>query len=328
MKVRLPSRINLKIISATSVVLFTLLVSFVGVYSWFEATRSSTNEGDQFNVTKTTRAVNRILVYNFIEENNGKYVFNATPASTVDLDDAGSRTINFKMESFSIDDPNKPVLFVLEAEEGKASINFKTESNYYPPKTVATVTNYSDLSDEYEDGDYITVTTDATHENNTSIYKFHKSTTSYEYIPYEDISTNRPLSSIVQTNWFYFEDSLFNYDSVHDTWSFKTGTATIEEETSESSTTEVQVNTISIPTSYVVSGHKASFVNFDTKDNPVFNKTMTIFEGSIESQYNNPYIGFVLDYNQASLEYIYSYYLGLPIMSEGLSFACDWKMEV
>ena len=38
------------------------------------------------------------------------------------------------------------------------------------------------------------------------------------------------------------------------------------------------------------------------------------------------YVGIVIDYYQESLEYVYSYYLGHPLLNDGLSFSCDWEM--
>ena len=52
MKVRLPSRINLKIISATSVVLFTLLTVFVGTYTWFQSARFKDSDNNDIVVTQ------------------------------------------------------------------------------------------------------------------------------------------------------------------------------------------------------------------------------------------------------------------------------------
>lgn len=58
------------------------------------------------------------------------------------------------------------------------------------------------------------------------------------------------------------------------------------------------------------------------------------YSGNFRSQvaiYNGPtagysYIGIVIDYFAESLEYIFSYFLGNDLLSDGLSFTCDWSL--
>lgn len=71
----------------------------------------------------------------------------------------------------------------------------------------------------------------------------------------------------------------------------------------------------------------------DAKAFPEFNNDGD-YTGNFRSQvsiYNGPtegytHIGIVVDYFAESLEYIFSYFLGNDLLSDGLSFTCDWSL--
>lgn len=58
--------------------------------------------------------------------------------------------------------------------------------------------------------------------------------------------------------------------------------------------------------------------DFDSLDTDV-----TIYSGNV-NEYE--YLGIVVDYYAESLAYIYSYFLGDPVLNDDLFFSCDWEM--
>ena len=57
-----------------------------------------------------------------------------------------------------------------------------------------------------------------------------------------------------------------------------------------------------------------------------FDPTPTLYEGAVNDEVT--YIGIVFDYYTYALEYIYNTYLGLDILDDTITFACDWTMVI
>ena len=132
MKVRLPSRINLKIISATSVVLFTLLTVFVGTYTWFQSVKGDDHTGDMFKVEKTEGSVTGYTIHEFygVTTDNSTWGFNPTPTVTVDFSQGASQSTPLIMGEYSLDNPDHPALILFSVEGSFETIIAKTSSEY------------------------------------------------------------------------------------------------------------------------------------------------------------------------------------------------------
>ena len=130
-------------------------------------------------------------------------------------------------------------------------------------------------------------------------------------------STENPLSSIVMTHWFLFADDPTDNSGTNKT---TTGNLVIDGSTVEKTYVPItEANASSTSTS-----NMDSFVSF-TNNQPEFKQQLLAYSGSTAGY---QYIGIVLDYYSESLEYIYSYFLGHPLLNAGLGFKCDWSMEV
>lgn len=134
MRKRLLNGVNMKIAAATSVVIFTLLVSFIGVYAWFEASRNVDNTADTFKVEKLTGAVQSFSIYQFdgyytyVDGNEEKHTvwgFNPTPKykSEGDIGDP-----YLFMGTYSLDYPMHPALVVFEVEGSYETIKGKLKN--------------------------------------------------------------------------------------------------------------------------------------------------------------------------------------------------------
>lgn len=138
MKVRLPSRINLKIISATSVVLFTLLVSFIGVYAWFTTNRTYGDDMTGMKIAPSNGILKKLSIHELDINNNDGFVidantglitgyyFNPTAKSEINIDweTAGTPEYNVNVPSlgqYSVLQKTNPLLLVFELTEALPS---------------------------------------------------------------------------------------------------------------------------------------------------------------------------------------------------------------
>ena len=131
MKVRLPSRINLKIISATSVVLFTLLVSFIGVYSWFQSINGVRNTGDNFIIENTGATVSEVKFYPLDSIENKTYKFSTTAIATASIE-GGTATIpasTLALGTYKPETPHHPILMLIKISGSTMNISASTLSN-------------------------------------------------------------------------------------------------------------------------------------------------------------------------------------------------------
>ena len=68
----------------------------------------------------------------------------------------------------------------------------------------------------------------------------------------------------------------------------------------------------------------SSFISF-SGDTANFEQETIIFDGGdVDSEKTFNYVCVVIDYYQLALEYLFSYYIGHPFLSDGLTFKCDW----
>ena len=82
-----------------------------------------------------------------------------------------------------------------------------------------------------------------------------------------------------------------------------------------------------LKTSEFVRGtNSSSFVTLDESgDYDGFSLEAELFNGN---SHDYAYLGVVIDYYSESLQYIYSLFMGDPILNEDLLFSCDWEMII
>lgn len=126
-------------------------------------------------------------------------------------------------------------------------------------------------------------------------------------------AVNNKLSSVIQTSYVTFASlptasnkDLYTYDNQGNISSTTTSTSCISVLKDD------------------LEGEQ-SFAKFDAKGNlSSFDPTICIFNG-VEVSGTYSYVGIVFDYYNIALQDIFSYFLGDPILDEGVSFTCDWS---
>lgn len=295
---------NLKIISATSVTLFSLLTVFSATFAWFSMNKETTNCGQQISVDPASGYFYKLTIHNAVGISNSLYQFNTKPWGTIQLKDW--RTKEFEttfssdscfMGSYDVLEKVHPVLFLFQLGDNSVESCTATSDK---PITIKASTD----TDYYVGDDNQTTprTIYPTEEQNVDV----------------DNGYFNPLSSIVKYSCTTFasntalnevitEDSISETDSdgvlhVYDTY-------------------DIPTNTLSYNG---VSGSYGSFVKFKTDDSYAsFDKEPVIYSSDSATI---KYIAVVFDYYELAVDVIYSVFLGNYALEEPLEFTCDWTM--
>ena len=362
---------SLKIISATVMCVFSLFVTVLGAYAWFVAKRTEYAEGDNFPVIKKETAVVGIEVHDFYGMCDDGVTFGFNPVANHSItwsDKTGSDVVGFTMGAYSVDNPHHPVLLLMTVNGTLAHITLKTDYPYIAgtmpggelggSSVFATYAALNVAANKVEgnDGKYFEVTHDEHQtasytENSTSYYvttryQYHHSTGEFELVWTSLGQSNNPLSSVIQSNYFLFEDNpTDNADTyktqnsyflaegraedgvTYYTRSGSAGSYTYTPDPNVSSGSDLGYNHYVfksyVPVSSNFSTPTATFVSFGNGGNPIYSKEALLFDGDTNGY---AYLGIILDYYPTSLEYIYSAYLGHQFLNNRLTFKCDWSM--
>lgn len=342
----------LKIIAATSVTIFSLFSVCVGAFAWFATIREHNSTSDDFVVTNVITSISSIKIYQYlgesVEEDGTTYFgFNPTPYGEFGVDGdqvtVTSGNPSIELDQYSVDDPHHPCLVLFETSERSTRVVAQTLKPFLPQSKPGSdtlpasniVANYAALEAKKAgatDGEIFEVTNDEHHaaeyeeyiddhavrEYVTTRYSYNAENDDFDFI-WTDLGLyNNPLSSIVQFNWFIWEDipeatnkDLYLYEL--DAFGMK-----VRKRTPEST------SCIPVDRSGMDEEGDSSFISF-SGDTANFEQETIIFDGGdVDSETTFNYVGVVIDYNQLALEYLFSYYIGHPFLSDGLTFKCDW----
>ena len=323
-------------------------------------------DAETFPVLNVTSNASSISVHDWYGEVGSTNVwgFNPTPLATIDFSGSSSSSFNFSMDEYSLDDQDHPILFLVEVNGAKEVVTATTDCCFLannPDEIKKTFATYASLSTSgLTSGNYVLVTedenydssnkpttlkkyngssfanvtyatkaalqaaleadtshttfvsgacfgvvSDEDHYNSTTAYKYNSSNDSFEMIYIKLEENHNPLSSAVKFNTLEFaSDPKTNGTSYHD---FGSG-----------STEYMPINKSSL-------SDDVSFVTVNNNGTSSFSNELIIFD---QDTGNSQYVGIIVNYNPASLEYICSYYIGHHLLEDSLGFSCDWSLGI
>ena len=286
--------INLKIASATSVVLFTLLTVFVGTYTWFQSARFKDSNNNDIAVTQRGK-FQSISFYSCTNVTNNEN--ESLTSFSFDMDYTGCISYDWDTFSYSTDgitdlslqqyDPfsnkHRPCLAIVELNR-----EYDTDEDYIK----------IDLSTESA-GFLGAVDT----ENKTKVYKLGED--SELLVKSEDGVDYYPLSSVVD-----FKYKAFSADE-YDTW------------TNGKDTYDVTIGQLTDGDNFVSVVNATQYSHFENDIN--------VYSSSRGQ--NVKYIAIVIDYYFDAIESIYSTFLGDDVLESNsyqyiLHFICDWSWAI
>lgn len=311
-----------KIAVATMVAVFSLASMFAGTYAWFTMSSGVDVTGSQVRIGNVITAVQTITVHDYYGMSSDKSTFGFNPAAdhtvTINSDYSGSETTPFEMGTYTLEEQHQPVLYLFATNGNRETIKLKTSFSYLansePVTTVESVATFSALASSYAENTFIKVLSDENHGGTSTIYKY---TTAKGFeMKWIDLQNDdgNPLSSIVQVHYFVFDYNPTDQNRLS-SGSLTHGNIT--------STYDYMPYSVSQCASTYTT-NMSSFITFNN-GSPVFNQEITVYSGET---YENGYVGVIFDYYPESIEYLYSYYLGHDYVSNGLSYSCDWNMEI
>lgn len=311
----------MKIIAATSVTIFSLLVLFIGTFAWFESSLHQTRQDDNFEVSVLDGKLKAIYLHNVAS--NGVVINNQT---------------------------GKPTSFTFNsAYDGKITYDWDTKTAQYHGDTAITLEEYTPLdhdhpmlmvfelddaySIEYDGEITIRATTETAgylgerdeSNNNAPVYGL---TTTGVYETTTDAEGTHYYYALSSVANFYCTDSdseLYNKDDSGD------NTTLINPTYSYSSLRNRDQSIAAKETDPTTVVPDLSFTSINNSDETSsFNQRPTIYTS--ESGSSVRYISVVLDYYSDAVDYIYSTFLGNDTLEytfkNELDFLCDWGLEI
>lgn len=318
---RLLNNPKLKIVAATSVTIFSLLVLFIGTYAWFESSLRRTEEGDNFEVSVLDGKLKGIYIHHVanngvvIDSQTGKpssFTFNTSYSGKITYD-WENKTANYTGDtSITLDqytplNHDHPVLLVFELDDAY-SIGYDGE--IVIRATTETPGFLGERDETNNNAPVYGLTTTGVYQTKTV-----GSETQYYYA----------LSSV--TN-FYCTDSsseLYNKDGSDN------NTTLINPTYSYSSlrNREQSIAAKELDPEAVVPDLSFTAIN-NSDETSNFNQRPTIYTSRADTSVR--YISVVLDYYSDAIEYIYSTFLGNDTLEyqfhNELDFLCDWGLEI
>ncbi len=337
--------------------IFSLASVFMGTFAWFISIRRVNNEADSFTTGETGTTVEQISFHEFYGISNDDFFgFNPAPYSVLAYNQStdnveyvkndignnnqGTPKGYLRLGTYSLDDPHHPVLMLFKVKGGEQRIVAKTKNPYLPIDKPGNnvldaqhiVADYTNLPSSANNNEIYEVTNDSSQKG---IYKDehdneYKIKTRYQYIDgkfklvWTDLAMeNNPLSSVAQSHYFKFSfeapfDQSFNVNAGSNAITTKTYTPADSDPVSQGG--------IWIDSDDFTNDNESAFATFTDEGSLVnYEQEMEMFYGSTNGL---TYVGVVVDYNAAAVEYVSSYYLGHPYLSDGLSFLCDWSTEI
>ena len=282
---------NLKIILATGTCIFSLASMFSGTLAWFAMNKSVDAVGAQVSVEPASGYFYKLSIHNALIVSDSQYRFDTNPWGTVQIENWRTRRLvtNFSSNSCFMGSYD----YLEKIHPVLFLFQFGDDS----------VTNYTATA---ENPIFIKASTEIN-------YYIGDNAAERTLYPTDEIDVSQghfnPLSSVVKyaskafastsaLNEIKAEDSVTLGNITYDTYDFT-------------------------PNQLTGAG---SFVEFDNQDSySSFNQEPVIYSTASATV---KYVAVVFDYYELAMDTIYGVFLGNEVLTDALSFTCDWTLVV
>lgn len=304
----------LTIIAATTMTIFSLMVTFVAAIAWFSMNQQIKGDGMDINVTRMDGRLQNVYVYSFNSSNSNQttWSFNKTAFASYSFD-WGTRSMvagpnnpaSWNMGDFTSLDKDHPLLMIFAFDKDYSS---QSVGDMYI-KGNTTVGGFLGARND-EGAPYYTLpqTQVRDEEHPESIL-----------LKREPVYNNQGVQEQYQDGTLKYND----YYALSSVVSFKNKTFSNDEYTTFSSGSYFSFNINSLE-----SDESFTTINNAT-DRYVFNQNPFLYKSNGSG--NVKYIALIIEYSPEAIGYIYSTYLGdsgLNKYDSFLRFNCDWSLEV
>ncbi len=290
------NKLNLKIIAATSMCIFSLFALFSGTIAWFNVTQAATDNANNMGVGNTGNMFESLSFHPVVkidvdEDSNPTTMYFDKGVSLSTVTDAqlqaGTASVSFTMDHYTLLRTRNPVLALIKLKNAytvsadcsvKVSMILDDASEYIGSKTAAEVQAMATAG-------------------------------------------TLPLSSVVKFSVGYLTGSSTEAHDSADSIDSITKTVSMAYSIDSSKTSAAQY-AFDAPASY------SSYVTF-TDGTPQFGAKDAFEDAFVgaEGQVVR-YVYFIFDYDEESLDYIYNKFLGQSFLEDDLEFNCDWSLLI
>ena len=321
--------------------IFSLLTTFTATFAWFISQRNISDQTDDFEIIKVGTMIQEIRFYKYLgtsteetigEEKHKYYGFDPTPIGTLDVSNEAVQGTapTISLGTFSLMDPHHPLLMIYTLNDNIGSIKARTEYSYLADDKVAnpteTVADHDELEavhvSNLDGGEVYEVTYDEDHGGVTTQYTYNKANREWVMNYVELKQTDNPLSSVIRTYAFTFDE--IPAASNHDIYRYSNSTALPDNaDTHEMrDSTPTATSCIALDVADFNDSEAKSFVDIQNNNYAGFEHEIDMFDNTGEESFS--YVGIVIDYYSTSIEYISYHFLGHNYLTDGLQFKCDW----
>ena len=291
MSIKKPDKKTTKIVAATGVAIFSLLSVFSATYAWFVMSKTVDSGAGQVSIETESGHFYKLSIHNAVTVSDSQYRFDTNPWGTIQIENWRTRRFitNFSSDSCFMGSYD----YLEKIHPVLFLFQFGDDS----------VANYTATTEK-------PISIKATTETDYYIGDNAAGRTLY---PTDEIDVSQghfnPLSSVVKYSSAVFssaaalnaiktEDSVTLSGVTYDTYDFSTGQLTGE----------------------------GSFVEFDNQDSySSFEQEPVIYSTTSATV---KYVAVVFDYYELAMETIYGAFLGDVVLTETLSFTCDWTLVI
>lgn len=316
----------LTIIAATTMTIFSLMVTFVAAIAWFSTNQDIRNDGMDISVTRVDGRLRGIYFHAFNDPapNDATFVFNKTPFASYhyDWDDKeivvdDDELADWNMGAYSSDFKNHPLLIIFEFDKDYTS----THAGDVYVKGTTTVGGDS-LQYAYAPSDTNQTNPLYTTDGGGFLGARTASGAPYYTLPQTIVnSEENPGSILMRKSSGAVNDH--DYYALSSVAAFRSKTFSATEYT-----TFTSGSTLSIPTNTLESDEAFTTIDNNT-ETYLFKQEAYLFKSNGNETIK--YIALIVEYSSDAIGYIYSTYLGdsgLNSYDSVLYFACDWSFEV
>lgn len=282
---------TIQIIAGTTMSIFTLFTVFCATYAWFSMNISSKTEGNRISVEPASGQFYKLSIHKALKISDTQFGFDTNPWGTIQIENWRTRRL---ITNYSSDSCFMGSYDYLEKKHPVLFLfQFGDDS----------VENYTASADEP-----ISI------KASTNVdYYVGDNAAGRRLYPTDEIDVSQghfnPLSSVVKYSSRVFasaedlediitEDSVVDGNATYDTYDFST-------------------NDLSGEGSFVAFDAQDSYDSFDQE--PVLYSTTSA---------TVKYVAVVFDYYELAMETIYGAFLGDEVLTDTLSFTCDWTLVI
>lgn len=282
---------SLKIVAATSMTLFSLLTVFSATFAWFSTNLDVDSGGNQITLEMASGYFYKLSIHNAVNVSDSRYRFDTNPWGTIQIENWRTKRLITNFSSNSCFMGSYDYLEKIHPVLFLFQFGDNSVANYTATSTEPIAIKATTETDYYIGDNAAGRTIYSTDQIDISQGHFNPLSSVVKYSS-KSFANAEALDAITS------EDSVTLSDVTYDTYDFSVDDLTGE----------------------------GSFVEFDNQDSySSFEQERTLYSTTSATV---KYVAVVFDYYELAMETIYGAFMGNEVLTDTLTFTCDWTMVI